>query len=431
MQMDIYIKHQGFRNALKGCRYSCRGQALHRYVQLPCNSQHQPELLLGEAGAGVGWVPQNAEKQFNWAFDFAHQQVRDLRLAQFQEVIENYDIDGLSLDFMRGPVYFRPGQAEKNLDKMTDLIRETQSLLQRKSESAGRKLVLLVRVPPYLEGCRQIGLDVSAWIKQSLVDIVVPASCRRENMNVQAGSFLELTNGRPCQMLAGLEHADHYGALTPEMYRAAAQRYWRAGVDGLYLFNMCCRGSNPPGALEYLILRDIADPERVARLDKHYIVARRWNDASHERIAEAADPPTLLPEELGPEPAELAVNVPLDDDFKKAVQDGVLQDVTVWVRFKDMFPTLDRLSFSWNGQQVADEQRDDKELTPGEIWVSLDVTGMKVNTGENELIIQLSKRAPDLAFGLTVYDVEATVRYRPRMKWGRSPRPSSWYRPRG
>jgi len=96
-----------------------------------------------------------------------------------------------------------------------------------------------------------------------------------------------------------------------------------------------------------------------------------------------------------------------------------------------MFPTLDCLSFSWNAQQVADEQRHDTEVTPGEIWVSLDVTRMQINTGANELIIQLSKRAPDLAFGLTVYDVEATVRYRPRMRWGRSPRPASWYRPRG
>ena len=118
-----------------------------------------PELLLGEAGCGVGWVPKDAAEQINWAFDFAHQRVRDLRLAQFEEVIEKYDIDGLSLDFMRGPVYFLPGQAEKNLDKMTDLIRRTRTALNKKADRIGRPLCLLVRVPPYLGGCRQIGLD--------------------------------------------------------------------------------------------------------------------------------------------------------------------------------------------------------------------------------------------------------------------------------
>ena len=389
-----------------------------------------PELLLGEAGCGVGWVPKDAAEQINWAFDFAHQQVRDLRLAQFEEVIEKYDIDGLSLDFMRGPVYFLPGQAEKNLDKLTDLIHRTRTALNKKADRTGRRLCLLVRVPPYLGGCKQVGLDVATWIKEALVDIVVPASCRRENMNVQASTFVALAKPTGCQVLAGLEHADHYGPLTIEMYRAAAQRYWRAGVDGLYLFNMCCRGPYPHGPEEKQILHEICEPGRIARLDKHYIVPRRWNDAPHERIAEAADPPTTLPYEWGPNPGELTVTVQLDDDFEAACQEDVLQKVTVWVRLTDSFATLDVFSFSWNGQPCEEIHSLVSDTGNGQQWIGLDVTNMQLNTGENVLLIRLIRRADNAGYGVTVCDIEATVQYRARLKWGREQRPKSWYRPK-
>ena len=75
--------------------------------------------------------------------DFAHQEVRDYRLAQIEEVCDRYAIDGIELDFFRHPRYFKPPAAEKapvqrfgpgREGRVVDLLPQATLVLQARTQ---------------------------------------------------------------------------------------------------------------------------------------------------------------------------------------------------------------------------------------------------------------------------------------------------------
>ena len=114
--------------------------------------------------------------------DYGVPEVRQHILKVAREMVERYDIDGLDLDFMRWPVYFKNEEVKANTPLMTEFVREIRSILEEGSRKKNRRLLLSVRVPtrigegkvinapeysPELE-CLGIGLDVRRWIKEGL-----------------------------------------------------------------------------------------------------------------------------------------------------------------------------------------------------------------------------------------------------------------------
>ncbi len=72
------------------------------------------------------------------ALDFAHQEVRDHKLAIISEQLEKYDmIDGIDLDFMRFIVYFKNGEGRKNAPSMTKLVKDIKDKVDEISEERG------------------------------------------------------------------------------------------------------------------------------------------------------------------------------------------------------------------------------------------------------------------------------------------------------
>ena len=50
--------------------------------------------------------------------------MRERFLGLVDETLERYDFDGIELDWMRGPPYFRPGRLLDNLDTLTEFMRQ-------------------------------------------------------------------------------------------------------------------------------------------------------------------------------------------------------------------------------------------------------------------------------------------------------------------
>ena len=63
-----------------------------------------PELLLGEA----------VHPSFATGFDFAYEQVRQNKFKVIEEIVLDYDLDGIELDFLRHPAFFKPEEAYRN-----------------------------------------------------------------------------------------------------------------------------------------------------------------------------------------------------------------------------------------------------------------------------------------------------------------------------
>ena len=164
--------------------------------------------------------------------DYATEGARQHMLSIIFELIQRFDIDGIELDFMRHPAFFRVEDAFAQRYLMTDLVRQVRNKLDHEGERVGRDLSLAVRVPPTLNDCLRIGLDAEEWMQQGLVDLLIGGGGFIP-FAMPIRSFVEAARGTSCKVFGCFE------ALRPtldeDVMQALAARYWEAGVDALLL----------------------------------------------------------------------------------------------------------------------------------------------------------------------------------------------------
>lgn len=239
---------------LKMASEFCRKNGMEIFVSLRVNDVHDawmprlrspykqahPELLLRATGKprvngeGVG-------------FDFTHAGSRDRIVSLLEEMMEQYDVDGIVLDFMRFPIFFPStyeGKPATNIERtlMTGMIRKIREAADRIGRRRGRYFLFGVRVFESPAACRAIGLDIATWMERQLVDLVFAGSDwerfspvsdmvalgKRHGVKVYASVDVSWLKARP---------PFRRGSLSAQGQGAAA---FAAGADGIYYFNYFC-----------------------------------------------------------------------------------------------------------------------------------------------------------------------------------------------
>ncbi len=197
-----------------------------------------PEYLFGACGESL--------PHGRWsAVDFSHKEIRDLCLQYYTEVCENYDVDGIELDFFRHLYLFknvaRGGIATATqLDMLTDMLTQIREMTERVGMNKGNPILVLVRVPDSVEYCRSIGIDLEKWMAKGLVDIVVGSGYFRLN---PWKYLVSLGSKYGAKVYAGLSEPrvkkenPLLKRLQNPVFRARSAAAWQAGIDGLYIFN--------------------------------------------------------------------------------------------------------------------------------------------------------------------------------------------------
>lgn len=183
--------------------------------------------------------------------NFAVPEVRAQRLAELKECCERYPIDGIDLDFQRFPMYFKPGEEERNRPVMTEWMRDVRRMTEEVGRKRGRALMVSVRIMDTPGRNTAIGLDPAKWVADELVDLVTVSHYLRNDARMPIGEFRALLPNVPI-----------YGSIEvepePETYRRLAGELWKDGVDGLLMFNFFTtreRGKEPP----FQVLRELKD----------------------------------------------------------------------------------------------------------------------------------------------------------------------------
>ena len=380
---------------------------------------------------------------FTHAFDFAVDEVREHKLALIGELCAGYDIDGLEMDFLSHPIYFKAGREREGAPLLTDFMRRARALADEAAAGKGpehpagrpgpsegeprddpsgpgdRRLTLVARVPPGVEACAAIGIDVATWIEDGLVDAVVPAVRGYLDMSRDIRGLVETAAGGPCEVYGGLSdlYVRHYRGPHPprasvEMLRAAAQLHWRAGAAGIHLFNYDCHATgiqhhatgeevgleqvplfSPP---EFQALTEIGDSGLIEFRDKQYLVA---HDMEHRTPDEGGETP--LPVALKAAGAAVEIGLRITDDVEGARQRGMQVQVTLRIGLAGFRAGADRLLAALNGvpleTRIAGSQVvcDDPPL----------------REGDNRLRIRLEERDPEADGALRVEGVEVLVSY--------------------
>ncbi len=346
-----------------------------------------PEYRLGFDG---DFASRGVRRPWRLALDFAHEEVRAQRLAVIEEVCQRYEVDGFMLNFMRHPHYFRKNEVKKGLGLMSDMMREAKVRMKEIGERRGRPISLVAyRLPAYMQGCLNLGLDVPVWIREGLVDIVIPDAHFSCEPGITMGEFVAAAVGTGCEVLA------KPGGDTPEKLRGMACNYLEAGIDG---FVLPAREPPPP------LAEEVVHPEAMTRGDKHYVLQ---GPQSAHNAGNSYDSPPQIPLML--EPGAQSVVITVADDLESAAAEDALEDVLILLQIANLTDE-DGIELALNGTPVPPDR---VEGVCGDGWLKADLSrGPLPRQGDNRLEMNLVQRSTKGSHGLHLIDVELLVRYR-------------------
>jgi len=218
---------------------------------------------------------------------------REWMFRMIREMIEDYDYEGIELDWLRCPFCCEPPASEAAIATLLDWVGTIRDVADRKAQTTGRPFVLGLRVPIRLEQCRTIGLDVGEMGKRGLIDYVAPSNSWQSSWDVsytalraelaesmaiygvvEAGAnWLMCRDGETGKVLHRLTPG------SPELIRGNAAGKLAAGADGIYNFNFFCAdehpGRNPDGSKRQARYDQLAGVERLEALrgqGKQYVL---------------------------------------------------------------------------------------------------------------------------------------------------------------
>ncbi len=289
LQLTVKFAHANGMKAFWSMRMNPTHDATPRRANVFAANRFKQENLDCLMGS-----PDQIDSFRQWsAADFDNPKVHELILNVVGEVLETVAVDGIELDFLRHPVFFRDAVngiavADAQVNKMSGLVQRIRALIDSAAKRCGRSLTLAVRAPDDVDYARAIGLDIEHWMRSGWIDLYIP-SCyfrlhdwrhsvelgHRYGVKVYAGLSEPRVSGtkerrtRKFEGVWRLRHGPgdraHELRASDECYRARAACAWAAGVDGVYIFNLF----NP----ERSIWNEVGEPDVLDRLDKVYFAS--------------------------------------------------------------------------------------------------------------------------------------------------------------
>lgn len=283
----------------------CRAQGQAAFISLRMNDAHHKEFVDpkpdDKPGSSIGmsvtrFYPDHPEYRIkpgsmrgaDLVQNFAIPEVRAQKLALIRELCENYDLDGLELDFLRFYSYFLTEETplEQRRAIMTGLIKEVRQML-------GPKRWLCARVPCYLPALDELGLDLKALVAAGL-DMVNASShyftTQQHDLPIirkqthGATLYFELchTIWKGAKVTTGYDVFPFRQATREHLHTTAHLAYAR-GADGISLFNFAYyrqhgqgEGRGLFGEPPFDALKALRDPQTLAQQPQHWFLAPGW-----------------------------------------------------------------------------------------------------------------------------------------------------------
>jgi len=285
----------------------------------PLKAEHPEYLLAPESSRHL---PAPLAERYLWtAFNLARAEVRLYRLSFVEQNASAHDFDGYELDFTRFVWNFPLGQERAHAHEMTDLVRQARSRLNAIGQRRGRPYTFAVHVVDSPELSLELGLDVVAWLKEGLVDVLVvgmgylPYALRLEEWLALGKQYRVAVYPSMNTNTYITWYKEKLRRLSAwhEAIRASSAYFWQEGADGLYIFNLFCQEDKNVGPMPrqmvYAPLREIGEPAALVGRDKLYSIQPASESGfCHHGSAATPLPVPLdrferkLPLKVGPDP---------------------------------------------------------------------------------------------------------------------------------
>lgn len=219
---------------------------------------------------GLDKSPLISEDQFDASFkiygnllNFNHDKVCQHILAIIDEAINRYApfMDGIELDFNRSAVFFPQGEVKPDI--LTNIISLVRDKLNTFEDYLKRPLYLFVRVQPTIKHCTWAGLDLEEWVRQELVDVIIPSQLMHTSQNTPLQNLIKLAHDHDVQVYPTIFSRKNEswpftpydweknfkiqarptlgGKINSKFVYAAASNMFHMGADGVQLYNWAYR----------------------------------------------------------------------------------------------------------------------------------------------------------------------------------------------
>ena len=373
---------------------------------------HEEKVCIGEEG------------RYQWGYDYALDLVREYKLAIVKEVLDDYEADGIELDFMFGSQYLKSDEPDA-AGIMSGFMGDLRKLTREIGEKQHREIPIMVRICLEREDNLAMGLDIEAWLADGNVDYVIG----------QDGRILSDTQPKPdwlpkaANAVGGAAYYrpprrvydERVGLPSIDMSRALSQTLRQGGYSGLYHGYMRW----PLDDVEYRFLREAGYPEVSARKPKRYLLQPREGvDGEPTTTPDRSLPVELIEGETAKLPVWIA------DDVDGARKDNELRKPILTLRFS-FFCIEDDVEFRFNGRVLPWEDAeitDERALTMATVlaggmeiqappgmsahWFRYKLELDDVVQGENIIEVECRKKDPRAGFTRSLNGVEVLMRYR-------------------
>ena len=368
-----------------------------------------PEYLMG--------TRENPPPYGPWsALDYGMPEVREQYFRTLEEICTRYDVDGIELDFFRQLLCFRKHVwgdplGEHELKIMNDHMARIRAMTEKVGRERGRPILIAARVPDCPAFAKQLAFDVEAWLANDLIDIMVVGGyfwLRKWEQSAELGHKYDVPVYASLDASRMADDETRQIRRSDDAYRAHAAMAWRAGVDGIYVFNFnymrgpCNR-----------IWSELGDPRALAGLDKIYHVSVMGDGHPHvEYYLRGGRKYIQLPRLCPDHPLEMTegqvhvTTLSIADDPAAAGQ-RFTPKATLNVQVTGLAHSGE-LAVSLGGQTLGPtsltwpfENKDH--------WLEYDVEPHAVRNGDNRLEITLARNAQ----GCTLHDVHLRLEHGP------------------
>ncbi|MEE2658951.1 MAG: hypothetical protein VX733_10630 [Candidatus Latescibacterota bacterium] len=389
---------------------------LHHTELTELRRQH-PEWLLGNRTA----------EWFALSWDLSVPEVRRHRLDHVRELCENYEWDGIELDWQRHAFHLPRDLSYRLRWTLTDLQRAAREITRKRAEQLGRPFHLAARVSGSLRGCDDIGYDVETWVREGLVDVLIPAGNAATDPAIEVAEFVALCEPHGVAVYPGFDGGLPGGSTAPEgpirkdrlRTRAIGARHRHLGATGIYVFNWHSGAIGP----RVDMLHEIGEDETLAPTDKVYAATHRvvveegpWRGAYRGDRLRGQVPVPLCKSltDTGP-----VIFIELADETTAAPPLAVELRIRI-----DEWIEGDGVAVRWNGEELSGGEphydlpasNADLNAVPLPIsqvssaaWLRFALSPDSVQAGCHTVEVVLRRRHPQLACDLQLTDVEVAV----------------------
>lgn len=235
------------------------------------------------------------------ALNYARPEVRAFMMSHIREYLEDYDFEGMELDWLRDPHCLEPGAPQRDCDMITDWLAEVRKRTAERGRQLRKQYPLGLRIPGNLGYLKSRGLDVKEIVRRGLVDFIgfsnfwqtswdMPYDELRRELGDEivfygvvedAPNWVSGYSAELAKIPPDLTTASHpnfglrYMSSSAEMLRANAAGKLAMGVHGTEQFNFFCTDQpRIPGLrANYGALRQTHNLAFLRGKPKHYCLS--------------------------------------------------------------------------------------------------------------------------------------------------------------